>query len=149
MAQQENERGPGDDFRLHSNFVQMPRGITDIVLPINGLPATYFRVLLFLIRKLVGWGLHEDGISLTQIEKGANVGRRDASAALQFWEELGIFKIAATGKRGMNRVQIAADLTAEDTWVKAGKRIRDWIIGRNMARIERKRAGSYATELVT
>lgn len=114
------------DFRLHADFVQIPRWLLDEFLPINGLPAPYFRVILFLIRKLLGWGRREDFIPLTQIERGACVTRRLACEALRFWTEVGVLEVSPIGKRGMNNVRLAGHLSVAD----AKRRIHAWISAR-------------------
>jgi hypothetical protein len=97
----------------HSDFVAVPRWVLDEVLPINGLPATYLRVLLFVVRKTLGWQKREDCLSLSQIEIGANVGRRDACGALVFWKYVGVIEVRRVGKLNMNLVRLKDGPVAE------------------------------------
>ena len=97
---------PGEDFRLHSDFVQVPRYVFDSLLPIRYLSNSMLRVLLFIFRKTIGWGKQSDYISLSQIEFGARVSRRDAKKALDFWERLRVIRVLPRGKRMMNEITI-------------------------------------------
>lgn len=95
-----------EKYPTHSNFIAAPRWIFDEVLPVNGLPAPFFRVLLFLVRKTIGWQKVSDFISLSQIERGANVSRRYAQAGLTFWTDIGVVQVEAVGKRRMNKIRL-------------------------------------------
>jgi hypothetical protein len=110
----------------HTDFVAVPRWVLDEVLPINGLPAPFFRVLLFLVRKTLGWQKREDYISLSQIERGACVVRRDAQAALAFWTKIGTVEVLPVGKRRMNLIRLTDNLSGDEI----GRRTRDWVSSR-------------------
>jgi hypothetical protein len=60
-----------------------------------------FKVLLFIWRKIAGWGKRKDYISLTQIQKGAGVCRETAISAPLFWVRAGLLrKLGRSGIRG-------------------------------------------------
>lgn len=122
----ENMNDGAEEFRLHSDFLQFPRWAIDDLMPVNGLPAPFFRVLLFTLRKTLGWGKREDYIPLSQIERGACVGRRDACNALRFWTEVGIIEVLPDGKRGMNKIRITGRVSVTE----AKRRIVNWIAAR-------------------
>jgi len=131
----ENSKASGD-FRLHADFVQVPRFVFDVLLQAPGLPNTYLRVLLFLFRKTLGWGKSEDYVSLSQISRGAWVGRRDIVAALKFWESLGIIRFLPIGKRHMNRVELKNINPDSEALTSA---ICDWVDLQAVARREKKK----------
>jgi hypothetical protein len=114
----------------HSDFVAVPRWVFDEVLPLNELPAPFLRVVLFLVRKTLGWQKREDFISLTQIERGACVVRRDARAALVFWAEVGVVEVLPVGKRRMNLIRLT-DIAGDE--IK--KRICTWLSDRRADRL--------------
>jgi len=70
---------------LIPNTTQVPTFLIDVVMPIISNPTT--KVMLFLVRKIYGWGKEKDLISLSQIQKGTNLSRISITRALQELEE--------------------------------------------------------------
>ena len=58
----------------------LPNFFLDHVMPL--ISATAWKVLCFVWRKTVGWNKRKDHISLSQISKGAGIGRDSAIEAL-------------------------------------------------------------------
>jgi hypothetical protein len=96
-----NSTPPTNDFRrkLLPCSTPLPNIFLDHVLPMKGMPDSYVRVFLFIWRKLVGWNRDEDRIPLSQIQRGARVGRRPAVAAVRFWDAAGVFERIVNGSQ--------------------------------------------------
>lgn len=68
---------------LLPNSTPVPNFVFDLVLSDPDVPHALRSVLLFLIRKTIGWDKRSDEISLIQIEEGANVSRKSAIYAVR------------------------------------------------------------------
>lgn len=78
-------------------FCRVPNIFLDKVMPV--VRPCEFKVLLFVWRRIDGWGKLRDKISLTQIQRGARVSRKVAVTAVRFWEQVGFFR--RTGRSGI------------------------------------------------
>jgi hypothetical protein len=89
------------DFRrkLLPRSTPLPNVFFDQVLPNKCVLDSHVRAFLFIWRKLVGWNRDSDKIPLTQIQRGARVGRRQAVAAVRFWVTAGVFERVSNGSQ--------------------------------------------------
>lgn len=80
-------------------WTQIPNCFIDKVMPL--VTPEYFKVLIFIWRKTVGWRKDRDAISNSQIQKGAGVCRDTAISAVRFWETVGLIqRLGRNGLRG-------------------------------------------------
>lgn len=99
----------------------MPNWVFDELVPEKGVPASAIRVLLFMLRKTVGWDNRCEELSLTEIEYGAAVTRPTAIQAIRvICECWGLFHKSRGRKGQHSSVFTIADLSAEGFSERSG-----------------------------
>ena len=96
------------------NSSPVPNWFFDEVLPDSNVPHATRSVLLFLLRKTVGWSNRVEDLSLSEIERGASVSRHVAIHAVRvICECWGLFR-KSRGVKGQHSSSFRiADLTAD------------------------------------
>lgn len=105
---------------LSAGYTQVPNLFIDRLMP-RVRPA-YFKVLIFIWRKTVGWQKQRDYISLTQIQSGAGVCRATAISGLKFWKQVGLIRPTnRSGIRGTIQYEVVRRCDEEAVTSRLGQ----------------------------
>lgn len=105
------------------NSTPVPNWFLDEILRMRGLPPSAIRVLLYLWRKTVGWDKEADFVSLSQIESGCAIGRREAVAGAKLWASVGLFS-ARLGDMPRSMTEYTVNVEADPRTVLAELELR-------------------------
>lgn len=96
------------------NSTPVPNYVFDELLQLRGIPGSTLRVLLFLIRKTVGWNKKSEYISLTDIMEGARVDRHAAADGIKSILAWGLFsRVSGKATRDKSLYTINLSVTLE------------------------------------
>jgi hypothetical protein len=97
------------------NTSPVPNFILDVVMQDPEFPESALKVLLFLLRKTIGWNKHSDKQSWGDIQRGARVGRHSAKHAISILCDCFEFFTyqKGSGKRKSNFTVVKKNMTVE------------------------------------
>lgn len=105
MAGLRGERDAPEQRILAGGFTRIPNFIIDGILPFVN--HTDGIVLIYLLRKTLGWNVESENITLREIQNACGTGRSQASRAAQRWVRSGLFRRIPPLDQGRDRRDIS------------------------------------------
>lgn len=101
----------GSRSKCRFGYTPIDNFLLDVVLPLsNRKNPKFFPVLLFVVRRTVGWQKKADWISLTQFQRGTGASRDTVIDALRFWGAVGLVRRSErVGVRGSVSYEFVSD----------------------------------------